>query len=99
VAQPAMYHNPISLGALTHIHTLTHTPSPPVVADADREKLEQCDSKYARYLCKLMGVYFDYHRDGYFIKGSYTLVSSKERQNWFCQSICSGDRVGCCATL
>ncbi|PWZ32206.1 putative uridine nucleosidase 2 [Zea mays] len=42
-----------------------------VLTDADREKLEQCDSKYARYLCKLMGVYFDYHRDAYFIKGAY----------------------------
>lgn len=46
----------------------------PVIADADREKLEQCDSKYARYLCKIMGVYFDYHKDAYFIKGLYILV-------------------------
>ncbi|OEL14258.1 putative uridine nucleosidase 2 [Dichanthelium oligosanthes] len=42
-----------------------------VLTDADREKLEQCDSKYARYLCKIMGIYFDYHKDAYFIKGVY----------------------------
>ncbi|CAL4977179.1 unnamed protein product [Urochloa decumbens] len=40
-----------------------------VLTDADREKLEQCNSKYARYLCKIMGIYFDYHKDAYFIKG------------------------------
>ncbi|GJN37786.1 hypothetical protein PR202_gb26775 [Eleusine coracana subsp. coracana] len=46
-----------------------------VLTDADREKLEQCDSKYARYLCKIMGIYFDYHKDAYFIKGFYILVT------------------------
>jgi len=42
-----------------------------VLTDTDREKLEQCDSKYAHYLCKIMGVYYDYHKDAYFIKGVY----------------------------
>ncbi|WVZ71842.1 hypothetical protein U9M48_020376 [Paspalum notatum var. saurae] len=48
-----------------------HFDTSPFVTDADREKLEQCDSKYARYLCKIMGIYFDYHKDAYFIKGVY----------------------------
>lgn len=42
-----------------------------VLSDADRKKLEQSDSKYARYLCKILGLYFDYHRDAYFTKGVY----------------------------
>lgn len=75
MAQPAIYHNPISLVLWQSIDTS------PFVADADREKLEQCDSKYARYLCKIMDVYFDYHKDAYFIKGLHTLISSKEVKN------------------
>ncbi|XP_015690245.1 probable uridine nucleosidase 2 isoform X2 [Oryza brachyantha] len=42
-----------------------------VLSDADREKLEQSDSKYARYLSKILGLYYDYHRDAYFTKGVY----------------------------
>uniref|UniRef100_A0A0D9Z947 uridine nucleosidase n=1 Tax=Oryza glumipatula TaxID=40148 RepID=A0A0D9Z947_9ORYZ len=42
-----------------------------VLSDADREKLEQSDSKYARYLSKILGLYYDYHKDAYFIKGVY----------------------------
>ncbi|KAG8088462.1 hypothetical protein GUJ93_ZPchr0010g7244 [Zizania palustris] len=39
--------------------------------DADMKKLEQSDSKYARYLCKILGLYFNYHKDAYFTKGVY----------------------------
>ncbi|TVU04336.1 hypothetical protein EJB05_50102 [Eragrostis curvula] len=42
-----------------------------ILSDADREKLEQSDSKYARYLCKILRHYFDYHREVYFRKGVY----------------------------
>ncbi|KAF0921903.1 hypothetical protein E2562_020514 [Oryza meyeriana var. granulata] len=42
-----------------------------VLSDAHREKLEQSDSKYARYLSKILGLYYDYHRDAYFTKGVY----------------------------
>uniref|UniRef100_A0A0E0KF84 Inosine/uridine-preferring nucleoside hydrolase domain-containing protein n=1 Tax=Oryza punctata TaxID=4537 RepID=A0A0E0KF84_ORYPU len=42
-----------------------------VLSDADREKLEQSDSKYARYLSKILGLYYNYHRDAYFIEGVY----------------------------
>ncbi|KAK3163605.1 hypothetical protein QOZ80_1AG0005840 [Eleusine coracana subsp. coracana] len=40
-------------------------------SDADREKLEQSNSKYARHLCKILRHYFDYHRDVYLRKGVY----------------------------
>ncbi|GJN06130.1 hypothetical protein PR202_ga23825 [Eleusine coracana subsp. coracana] len=39
-----------------------------IFSDADREKLEQSDSKYARHLCKILRHYFDYHRDVYLRK-------------------------------
>ncbi|KAL5231005.1 hypothetical protein ABZP36_029781 [Zizania latifolia] len=42
-----------------------------VLSDADMKKLEQSDSKYARYLCKILGLYFNYHKDAYFTKGVY----------------------------
>ncbi|GJN06131.1 hypothetical protein PR202_ga23826 [Eleusine coracana subsp. coracana] len=42
-----------------------------IFSDADREKLEQSDSKYARHLCKILRHYFDYHRDVYLRKGVY----------------------------
>uniref|UniRef100_A0ACD5VCI6 Uncharacterized protein n=1 Tax=Avena sativa TaxID=4498 RepID=A0ACD5VCI6_AVESA len=42
-----------------------------VLSDVDRKKLEQCDSKYARYLCKILGLYYDYHMDAYSTKGVY----------------------------
>lgn len=65
----------------------------PFIADADREKLEQCDSKYARYLCKIMGCYFDYHKDAYFIKGLYLLWSCRGTKQ-FSLSTCIVDRSG-----
>ena len=48
---------------------MTCSPHPLIVADADKEKLQQSDSKYARYLCKPLAHYFDYHREVYFTKG------------------------------
>jgi len=42
-----------------------------VLSDVDRKKLEQCESKYARYLCKILGLYYDYHMDAYSTKGVY----------------------------
>ncbi|CAM0880345.1 unnamed protein product [Alopecurus aequalis] len=42
-----------------------------VLSDIDRKKLEQSDSKYARYLCKILGLYYDYHMDAYSTKGVY----------------------------
>ncbi|XP_025817270.1 probable uridine nucleosidase 2 isoform X2 [Panicum hallii] len=42
-----------------------------ILSDADREKLQQSDSKYARYLCKPLAHYFDYHREVYFTEGVY----------------------------
>lgn len=42
-----------------------------VLSDVDRKKLEQSDSKYACYLCKILGLYYDYHMDAYSTKGVY----------------------------
>jgi len=42
-----------------------------VFTDADREKLSRSDGKFAQYLCKILEVYFSYHRDSYGIKGVY----------------------------
>ncbi|CAL4977177.1 unnamed protein product [Urochloa decumbens] len=42
-----------------------------ILSEADREKLEHSDSKYARYICKSLAHYFDYHREVYFTKGVY----------------------------
>nr|CAN75814.1 hypothetical protein VITISV_004635 [Vitis vinifera] len=42
-----------------------------VLTDADREKLAQSNGKFAQYLCKILEVYFSYHRDAYNTKGVY----------------------------
>ncbi|XP_059446158.1 probable uridine nucleosidase 2 [Corylus avellana] len=42
-----------------------------VLSDADREKLASSDGKFAQYLCKILEVYFSYHRDAYGTKGVY----------------------------
>ncbi|URE46729.1 Inosine-uridine preferring nucleoside hydrolase [Musa troglodytarum] len=42
-----------------------------VLTDADYEKLAQSESKLAQYLCKILGIYFSYHREAYAIKGVY----------------------------
>ncbi|CAL4950815.1 unnamed protein product [Urochloa decumbens] len=42
-----------------------------ILSEADREKLEHSDSKYARYICKSLAHYFDYHGEVYFTKGVY----------------------------
>jgi hypothetical protein len=44
-----------------------------VSADVDRKKLEQSDSKYACYLCKILGLYYDYHMDAYSTKGKQSV--------------------------
>jgi hypothetical protein len=44
-----------------------------VAADLDRKKLEQSGSKYARYLCKILGLYYDYHMDAYSTKGKMSV--------------------------
>lgn len=41
------------------------------VVDADREKLAQSNGKFAQYLCKILEVYFSYHRDAYNTKGLF----------------------------
>ncbi|KAK9289056.1 hypothetical protein L1049_017527 [Liquidambar formosana] len=42
-----------------------------VLTDADRDKLAQSDGKFARYLCKILEVYFSYHHDAYSTRGVY----------------------------
>ncbi|XVE76662.1 hypothetical protein DITRI_Ditri12bG0192000 [Diplodiscus trichospermus] len=42
-----------------------------VLTDADRDKLASSTGKFAQYLCKILGVYFDYHHDAYNTKGVY----------------------------
>lgn len=42
-----------------------------VLTDADREKLARSNGKFAQYLCKILDVYFSYHRDAYSTKGVY----------------------------
>lgn len=40
-------------------------------ADEDRDKLALSDDKFAKYLCAILDVYFDYHREAYFLKGMH----------------------------
>ncbi|KAL5703476.1 uridine nucleosidase [Ranunculus cassubicifolius] len=42
-----------------------------VLTDADREKLAQSKGKLAQYLCKILDVYFSYHREAYNTTGVY----------------------------
>ncbi|XP_028123713.1 probable uridine nucleosidase 2 isoform X1 [Camellia sinensis] len=41
------------------------------MVDTDRDKLAQSGGKFAHYLCKILDVYFSYHRDSYCMKGVY----------------------------
>lgn len=41
------------------------------LSDADREKLARSDGKFAQYLCKILELYFSYHRDAYSTEGVY----------------------------
>lgn len=41
-----------------------------IPVDADLEKLQKSNSKFCQYLCKILGVYFSYHREAYSIKGT-----------------------------
>ncbi|KAJ1704226.1 hypothetical protein LUZ63_004005 [Rhynchospora breviuscula] len=42
-----------------------------ILKDADLEKIEKSNSKFAQYLCKILGLYFSYHREAYHINGVY----------------------------
>ncbi|XP_022154572.1 probable uridine nucleosidase 2 [Momordica charantia] len=42
-----------------------------VLTEDDRDKLARSDGKFAKYLCKILDVYFSYHRDAYETKGVY----------------------------
>ncbi|CAN0830424.1 Probable uridine nucleosidase 2 [Linum grandiflorum] len=42
-----------------------------VLTDSDREKLAQSNGKFAQYLCKILGIYFSYHREAYCTTGVY----------------------------
>lgn len=42
-----------------------------VLTDVDREKLAESNGKFAQYLCKILDVYFSYHRESYSTKGVY----------------------------
>ncbi|KAL4347395.1 hypothetical protein GQ457_17G006080 [Hibiscus cannabinus] len=42
-----------------------------VFTDADRDKLASSTGTFAQYLCKILGVYFDYHYEAYGTKGVY----------------------------
>lgn len=42
-----------------------------VLTDDDRDKLEKSEGKFARYLCKILELYFSYHREAYSTKGVY----------------------------
>lgn len=42
-----------------------------VLTDADREKLANSSGKLAQYLCKILDVYYGYHRDAYSTRGVY----------------------------
>ncbi|KAJ3708727.1 hypothetical protein LUZ61_012432 [Rhynchospora tenuis] len=42
-----------------------------ILTDADLEKIEKSNSKFAQYLCKILGLYFSYHREAYHINGVY----------------------------
>ncbi|XP_073007048.1 probable uridine nucleosidase 2 isoform X3 [Typha latifolia] len=42
-----------------------------ILTDADRNRLAQCQSRFAKYLCKIIGVYFAYHHEAYATQGVY----------------------------
>ncbi|CAH9128513.1 unnamed protein product [Cuscuta epithymum] len=42
-----------------------------VLTDVDRHKLAESDGKFAKYINKILDVYFAYHHDAYNIKGVY----------------------------
>ncbi|KAJ8551482.1 hypothetical protein K7X08_021497 [Anisodus acutangulus] len=42
-----------------------------VLTDSDLDELAKCNGKFAKYLDKILGVYFGYHHDAYSIKGVF----------------------------
>lgn len=42
-----------------------------VMTDGDRDRLANSNGKFSQYLCKILDVYFSYHRDAYSTKGVY----------------------------
>ncbi|KAE8661018.1 putative uridine nucleosidase 2 [Hibiscus syriacus] len=42
-----------------------------VLTEADRDKLASSTGTFALYLCKILGVYFNYHNEAYSTKGVY----------------------------
>lgn len=42
-----------------------------VLTESDRDILEASNTKFAQYLCKILGVYFSYHREAYDMRGVY----------------------------
>lgn len=42
-----------------------------VLTDSDRDELAKSNGKFAKYLDKILGVYFNYHHDAYSTKGVY----------------------------
>ncbi|XP_059287262.1 probable uridine nucleosidase 2 [Lycium ferocissimum] len=42
-----------------------------VLTDSDRGELEKSNGKFAKYLCKLLDVYFDYHHTAYSSRGVF----------------------------
>lgn len=42
-----------------------------LLSDSDRDELAKSNGKFAKYLDKILGVYFGYHHDAYSTKGVY----------------------------
>ncbi|KZV37844.1 putative uridine nucleosidase 2 [Dorcoceras hygrometricum] len=42
-----------------------------ILTDSDRDKLAEMNGNFAKYLCKILDVYFSYHHDAYSTKGVY----------------------------
>ncbi|XP_073046521.1 probable uridine nucleosidase 2 [Primulina eburnea] len=42
-----------------------------ILTDSDRDMLAETNAKFAKYLCKILDVYFSYHHEAYSTKGVY----------------------------
>ncbi|XP_073125317.1 probable uridine nucleosidase 2 [Henckelia pumila] len=42
-----------------------------ILTDSDRDKLAETNAKFAKYLCKILDVYFSYHHEAYSTRGVY----------------------------
>lgn len=42
-----------------------------ILTDSDRDKLAETNAKFAKYLCKILDVYFSYHHEAYSTKGVF----------------------------